>query len=99
SRKILFCGHSSEPSGQSASPSQLHWVGTHTESLHWKELELQVGVHCLAANPPHVAGSSSVPSPQSSVPSQIHLLVTHLPFPHFNWVELHMKAASVSEND
>lgn len=65
-----FWGHSSEPSGQSVSPSQAHRRGTHMVLLHWKDPELQV-----------TGGqdASSLPSSQSDSSSHTKEADTHWP--------------------
>uniref|UniRef100_A0A3B3BLV0 Uncharacterized protein n=1 Tax=Oryzias melastigma TaxID=30732 RepID=A0A3B3BLV0_ORYME len=64
-------GHSSEPSGQSMSPSQAHRRGTQMLLLHWKDVELQV-----------MGGqeASSLPSSQSSSSSHTKEPEMHWPF-------------------
>lgn len=73
SRPAQFSGHSSDPSAQSSSPSQRHRAGTHTELLHWKERELQVGLGQEA---------SSEPSEQSLSLSQTKMVDIHWPLAH-----------------
>lgn len=70
-------GHSSEPSEQSASPSQAHRRGKHTVLLHWKDAALQV-----------TAGhdASSLPSSQSASSSHTKEADTHWPLPQRNSV-------------
>uniref|UniRef100_A0A3Q1H948 Uncharacterized protein n=1 Tax=Anabas testudineus TaxID=64144 RepID=A0A3Q1H948_ANATE len=69
-RKNTHCSHSSDPSAQSASPSQRHRAGTHTELLHWKAPEMQVGLGQEA---------SSEPSEQSLSLSQMKDVDIHWP--------------------
>lgn len=61
-------GHSSEPSAQSTSPSHAQRLGTQTELLHLKEVELQVAGGQEA---------SSVPSSQSASSSQTKEVEMH----------------------
>lgn len=79
-----FCGHSSEPSAQSASPSQAHRRGTQTVLLHWKAVALQV-----------VGGqeASSLPSSQSASSSHTKEAETHWPLPQRNSLFVHCLGA------
>lgn len=85
-----FWGSSSEPSAQSASPSQTHNRGTHCALLHLKEVEL------------HVVGgqeASSLPSSQSISPSHTNAVVTHWPLPHLNSPSIHRRGAVSGDGD
>ena len=81
-------GHSSEPSAQSASPSQAHRRGTQTVLLHWKDVELQV-----------MGGqeASSLPSSQSASSSHTKEDDTHWPFVQRNSVSVHCLGAKREE--
>uniref|UniRef100_A0A3B3WJ71 Uncharacterized protein n=1 Tax=Poecilia mexicana TaxID=48701 RepID=A0A3B3WJ71_9TELE len=84
-----FCGHSSEPSEQSASPSQAHSRGTQTVLLHWKD------------KPLHVIGgqeTSSLPSSQSASLSHTKEEETHWPFVQRNSESEHRLAAGIDGN-
>lgn len=80
-----FLGHSSEPSAQSASPSQAHRRGMQTVLLHWKDVALQVAGGQEA---------SSLASSQSASSSHTKEEDTHWPFPQRNSVLVHCFGAT-----
>lgn len=83
-----FWGHSSEPSRQSASPSQDHRRGMQMVLLHWKDAELQVAGGQEA---------SSLPSSQSASSSHTNEDDTHWPFLQRNSVSVHCLGAKREE--
>lgn len=83
-----FWGHSSEPSEQSASPSQAHRRGTQTVLLHWKDAELQVRGGQEA---------SSLPSSQSASSSHTKEDDTHWPLLQRNSLFVHCFGAKREE--
>ncbi len=87
---LHFWGNSSEPSVQSASPSQTHSRGTHCALLHLKELEA------------HVVGgqeTSSLPSSQSRSSSHTNAALTHWPLPQRNSPSRHLRGSASGDGD
>ena len=89
----LYLRHpcSSDPSGQSSSPSHRQWPWMQCPSAQWNIFAEQVDGRDVTFPQP----VSSDPSEQSSSPSHLQRVGMHCWFPQVNWFELQVLEAAI----